>query len=570
MNILYKRFQMTAHTHASKTALQWKYKKHWRRYTYGELLEIVDKVSEAMVSKGIHETDRVALFSENCPEWFISDMALNKLGAISVPIHVMSSDGYVRHALTHSESRCIILSSNLLERFQSIVSLEQRSRLFTVVIGKEDMEDSKGSFILFDDLINKSESLPKRKQEKIEGIFHSAEGVISSIVYTSGTTGDPKGVMLTDRNFISNVDAIQKRLPTYPKDIFLSILPISHVLERTAGSYMPLLHGASVAYAQGIKNLSQDLRDIQPTAIVAVPKIFERAYEKIFARIKYESLVSRKVFYWALHQLSSENRYFRKLADLLVYRKIRKKFGGQLRVAVCGGASMQPRIIRFFSQMKIFITEGYGLTETSPVVATNNLETRNIGTVGQALENVSVKIAKDKEIMVKGPSVMQGYWKNEKETQQAFGEDQWFRTGDLGFIDEKGYLTIIGRKKDIIVTSNGKNIYPEQIEMEYNLSPFVAQSLLVGHRKKFLALLVVLDIEKIKNMFGNIPDDIHIRVQQDIKKINNKLLPIERAKEIILIDEPFTLENDQLTATLKVRRKIIEAKYTNTIDAVYA
>jgi len=562
MNKLYLRFQQAARENAKKIAIHWKYQGQWKNYTYQELLDHIDVVALGLSSIGVQASDRVVILSENRPEWIISDMALCKIGAISVPIHIVSSDEYVRYVVKNSECKVVITSSRLVKKIKKDHSLQKKN--ITYIVMGTSTKDSKESFVAFEDLYTKKDFI--QKQNKI-GV-HKKEH-LSSIVYTSGTTGDPKGVMLTDTNFISNIDAIQKRLPCYGSDIFLSILPLSHVLERTAGSYVPLLHGASVAYNNDIQELSHDLKQIRPTVIIAVPKIFERAYEKIFSRIQCESVFSRKIFYWALHQLSSKNSIFRKIADVLVYRKIRKKFGGRLRVSVCGGASMQARIIRFFSQLGIRIVEGYGLTETSPVVATNSIEKNNIGTVGRALHNVSLKIADDKEILVRGPSVMQGYWNNEKETKEVFTQDNWFKTGDLGFINAEGYLSIIGRKKDIIVTSNGKNIYPEKIETEFNLSPFVDQSLLVGHGKKFLALLVVPDKEKVEEVYGSLPRDVHGHIWRDMNKINKKLIPTERVKKMALVEEPFSLENEQLTATLKVRRKKIEARYADKIKTLY-
>ncbi|MCX6799997.1 MAG: AMP-dependent synthetase/ligase, partial [Candidatus Falkowbacteria bacterium] len=381
---------------------------------------------------------------------------------------------------------------------------------------------------------------------------------VASLVYTSGTTGVPKGVMLTNANFISNVDAARKEFSITAKDKFLSFLPLSHVLERTLGSYIPILSGAEIYYSEGIKQLKDNLAEVKPTILICVPKILERFYEGVRDNAEKGSNLKKKIFYFAL---KNKDNFF---ADVLVFRKIRKLFGGNLRFCVSGGASINSRILKFFYNAKIKITEGYGLTETSPIISANKLNNLRPGSVGELLEDVQVKISVDKEILVKGANVMKGYWQQAKKTKETFDKDGWFKTGDQGYLDNENFLFITGRKKDLIVTSNGKNIAPEKIENILNLSPYILQSLVVGHKRSNLTVLIVVDKNNIKDI-----NDVKSIIQKEIDMVNKNLEHHEYIKAFELIDHPFSQELGELTPTLKIRRFIVEDKYAKVIERMY-
>lgn len=544
MSLIYKNFRETALKHGGKAAVYWKEEGKWRFFSFREFLEKVDGLASGFRRLGLKTGDRAAILSENRPEWLLSDLALNKVKAVSVPIHFTSKKPLIEYILNDSESGFFIVSANLLDKFRDFFL--SRADLKIIVIGGQ----ASSPFFNFQDLIEK---------EKDEEIFYSEEdgGKVASVIYTSGTTGEPKGVMLTNKNFLFNVRASCQAIPLYPSDKFLSFLPLSHVLERTGGSFAPLLSGAAIAYAQNLKTLSADLLAVKPTVLVSVPKIFERIYEEIFANVRKKSFFARSLFFWSLKQKENSPGYW--LADKLVLRKIRKIFGGSLRFAISGGASINEKILRFFQRVGIKVAEGYGLTETAPIVAVNSLEDSRPGKVGRPLAGVEVKIAPDKEILVRGENVMAGYWKKEELTAETLDRDGWFKTGDLGFLDSEGFLTIIGRKKDLIVTSNGKNIAPEKIENILNLSPLIEQSLVVGHGRNYLSALIVPGKTAASEE----------NIVREIEKVNQTLEAHEQVRKFKLLSRPFSLEEDELTPTLKIRRKIVEQKYKEMIDEMY-
>lgn len=518
---------------------------------------MVDDLAAGLSAYGVRSTDRLAILSENRPEWLACDLAINKLGAVSVPIHATANQSLIEYILKDSGSKFIFISAELYKKHQ--VSLKQYAGVFfdfKIILFDQGVETEDADITPFVSLFD--------KKHQVEAV----KGDLASIVYTSGTTGEPKGVMLTNANFLSNAEAACEAINVTPEDKFLSFLPLSHVLERTAGSYIPILHGASIAYAEGIKQLSDNLKEVKPTILISVPRVFERMQDKIFASMRDKNPWVKKLFYWSLKQKESGFSY--NVADFLINRKIRGIFGGHLRFAVSGGAPINERILRFFGNVGVKIVEGYGLTETSPIITENTLEHNRPGTVGRPIRGVEVKIAEDKEILVKGPGVMQGYWQKEADTKETFDDEGWFKTGDFGFLDRNNFLTVIGRKKNIIVLSNGKNVYPEKIEAQLNLAASIGQCVVVGHRRSCVAALIVLNEEylaqKIKEGKGN----INKIVSDEINRVNRELMPHEAVKKFHLLDKVFTIEDNELTPTLKVRRHYIEAKYSDLIEGLYA
>ncbi len=557
MSKIYKRFKKVATNYANRPIVKFKKDKKWFKYNYIEFLDIVDRLSFGFFDLNIKIGDRVAIFSENRWEWLASDLALNKINVISVPIHATSNKETIKYILKNSGSSYLLISKRLLEENKNfLLFIEEIKKIIVFNDSKKDLPENT---LFFNDLI--------KKEKNNYDPFLEKENGIASIIYTSGTTGEPKGVILSDDNFLSNIDAVEKRVRIMPTDRFLSFLPLSHVLERTVGSYVPIMNGAMIAYAESIQKLSDNLLEIKPTILICVPRVLEKAYSKIFENIKKKNKRIKKIFYWALKKKNSKIKSF--IADVLILRKIRKiVFGGKIRFVVSGGASLTENVLRFFKGINIKLVEGYGLTETSPIVSTNSLENPKIGTVGSPINGVKVKIDNDKEILVKGANVMKGYWQKKDLTREAFNGDGWFKTGDLGFLDADNFLTIIGRKKDIIITSNGKNIAPEKLESLLNLNKYIEQSLVVGHRKDFLsALIVPADILKDKNKKDY--KKIKKEIEKEIEKINKDLPNHEQIKKIQILKRPFSIEAGELTPTLKLRRKILEAKYVHEIKKLY-
>jgi long-chain acyl-CoA synthetase len=559
---LYTEFRKSALEYKNRPALYSKKNKKWNKITYRELLEKIDGLAEGLLSAGIKAKDNVAILAENCPEWLISDLALNKIGAVSVPIHKTSKKPLVEYVLDNSESGFLIITEELFNTYKNFYLRKNAIKKIILINRSEASENENEKLINFNDLLKNSTKQEIQTQTSIDDL--------ASIIYTSGTTGEMKGVMLTNKNFIANIESAKKVIDVSQEDKLLSVLPLSHVLERTDGSYTALMKGASIAYAEDIKKFIDNLKEVKPTIIVCVPKLFQRIHENIFTEIKGKNLIIKNFFYWSLSR--DKNSYSYKLADWLMFKKIRRIFGGRLRYAVSGGASIHERILRFFQKIGIDIIEGYGLTETSPLVSANQLSTNKIGTTGQIVPGTEVKIADDKEILIKGDNVTRGYWKKDEETRELFTADGWMKSGDLGFLDKENYLTIIGRKKEIIVLSNGKNVSPEKIESAINLSTSIEQSLVVGHKRDCLAALIVPNYQLLKNKF-NIDiseiEKIKFIIKKKIDKANKRLEPHSQIRKFVFLERPFSVEENELTPTLKIKRKVIEDKYSRLIDSMY-
>ena len=569
-------FFETVKQHSNKVALLYKKEGVYFPVTYKDLEKKIIIFSSALQKLGVEKGDRIAILSENRPEWVISDISIMAVGAITVPLHATFSAKAICTVLKHSKAKILIVSNidflnkvllgqKYLKNLQKIIVIDKLT-----AVQKETLS---GKVLGFKALMGMHQS------DNYEKIFLDPDEVCS-IIYTSGTTGKPKGVLLTHRNFLSNVEAVSEMIPVKKSDVFLSFLPLSHILERMAGYYMPLFHGAAIAYAENTKELAHNLKEVKPTILISVPRIFEKFHDAIWDKINKSSPLQKIFFKWALKQKKKNFAY--KIADYFVFKKIRSQMGGKLRLAISGGASLNENIARFFSKIGIIILEGYGLTETSPVISANREYDFKFGTVGKVAPGVKIKIADNKEILVKGPNVTQGYFENKKETKNVFDKEGWFCTGDLGFIDKQGFLTVIGRGKEMIVTSGGKNVWPEPIENLLNNDRFVSQSLALGNGQKFISALIVPDWQEIEAYMkeNNLALQEHDKLvknpallavfQERIdKKINPNLSEYEKIKKFKLLPQEFSQEQDELTPTLKLRRRIIETHCQKSIQSMY-
>jgi len=560
----------------TKPALSFKESNVYFSYTFSEISQKVKNLAFALKGFGIKKGDKIAILSENRPEWVIADLAGMSIGAVIVPLHTTFNPKAICNVLCHSEAKVIFVShTDLLVK---VLLFQKELPFLEKIIYVEKLESdirkvSEKEILNWEDIVDNTE--PKNFEP--ENIFPDD---VCSIIYTSGTTGEPKGVQLTHRNFLENAEAVKKIIPLKPDDVFLSFLPLSHVLERLAGYYVPLLSGLTIAYAESPKKLINNIKEVKPTIIISVPRIFEKFYDAIWDNIDKSSSFKKAIFHWALKQKKKTFRFA--LADFLVFKKIREKMGGRLRLTISGGATLNKKIAKFFYKIGILILEGYGLTETSPVVSVNREKDFKFGTVGKVIPGVSLKISEEKEILVKGPNVMKGYYKNLEETQKVFDRDGWFHTGDLGFVDNEGFLTVIGRKKEMIVTSGGKNVWPEKIENELNHDPFISQSMIIGNGRKFISALIVPDWEEIRSYLKregkpvkdpeelvSSPEIIKL-FEQRVEKINKNLSNYEDIKKFKLIVDEFSQEREELTPTLKLRRHIIEKHYQKQIEEMYS
>ena len=564
----------------------------YRDVPWSHVLDTVCYFSLGLSSVGIRKDDKVALLSENRPEWIYADLAILSLGAVTVPIFPTYKRREVEYIINHSESRAIIISNNrhlskierLIERYENIIT----------IISFDGITHTH-TIITASDLIARG----KQKAQDHKNVFFSRirriqEEDCASIIYTSGTTGPPKGVMLTHRNFVSNCEASARALPApVARTVGLSVLPLSHVFARVAGYYRSIYLGITIAFAEGLNTLFQNLQEVRPHVANFVPRIFEKFYHRIIGMAESSSTVKRKIFYWALGvgkkryvlQLKKQRlpfilhiAYF--VARILVFNNIRKQFGGRVHYFISGGAKLSREIARFFYAANLLILEGYGLTETAPVVSVNRLGRNRFGTVGIPLDNVSVAIAEDGEIVIKGPNIMRGYYKDEGATHAVI-KDGWLYSGDIGSIDENGFLKITDRKKDIIVTSAGKNVAPQNIENHLIADRFINQVFVCGDGEKYLSALIVPDFEQLEQfaqkqgiVYDSLEELISKKevctvIRERIDAVNIELTDYERIKKFHLLSKEFTLEEGELTPTLKMKRNIVSFHYKDIIDKMY-
>lgn len=565
----------------------------WLSLSFGETARRARNLGLGLHGLGIGPGDRIAIWSENRPEWNIADLAVLAIGAVDVPIYTTQTRHEIEYILLDAGARTIFVSKSFLADALDI----QRAGLLDRIIlfDKNGNESGLDSVIDLGQLIAAGEVVDRKEPRLYEALSKKVTpDELATQIYTSGTTGDPKGVMLTHGNLAANVIFCYRwnHLENY-HDIALSYLPLSHIFERGAW-YIFMYAGFTIAYAESIEAVPANLAEVQPTLMTSVPRMFEKMYARMLERGVASPFPRRQVFLWAMGiarkwadlkdrrqdpglVLSLEH----KLADALVYSKLRQAVGGRIRAFMSGGAPLAPEIAYVFAGAGITILQGYGLTETSPVISSNTVESNRVGTVGKVMDGVQVKIAGDGEILVKGDTVTQGYFNRPDVTRGAFTEDGWFCTGDIGVIDAEGYLSITDRKKDLIKTSGGKYIAPQKIESLVMSSRFVSQVVVVGNRRNYAAALVVPNFEMLRSYarlkgIGLSDDKEMIRdprivdlIQRQIDKYTTGLARYETIKKVALLGQELTIASGELTPTMKPRRRFIEQKYAAVIDSIY-
>lgn len=556
----------------------------WEKFSTALYKKLVDDFSYGLLQMGITKGDKIFTISNNRPEWNIMDMGMSQIGAVHVPVYPNNSDEEYKHILEHSDARLVIVSSQAF--YEKIKPLADKTpnieKLFTI----DQVAAANNINEIFK--LGETNHEPERLAEIKAGI--SSEDLVS-IIYTSGTTGVPKGVMLSHNNFLSNVKASTHLLPVDHNGMFLSFLPLCHVFERMV-NYLLQYQGVSVYYAESIETIGDNLREVSPDGFASVPRVIEKLYDKLILTGRNLSGIKKALFFWAVnlglrYELNRENGAFyelqRKIADKLIYKKWREALGGNLKVIVSGGAALQPRLARVFNCAGLKIQEGYGLTETSPVIAVNHAEYPNMrfGTVGPLLENVEVKIAEDGEILMRGPSLMMGYYKDPERTAEAIDSEGWFHTGDIGELQDRNILKITDRKKEIFKLSTGKYVAPQVVENIYKESQFIEQIMVVGAGEKFTAAIIgpafhflngwaFLNNVKYRDSKALIQHPKVIeRFKQEVERINQGLNPHEQIKQFELTCTEWTPETGELSPTLKLRRNIIKAKYKILFDRIY-
>ncbi|MGE5410790.1 MAG: AMP-dependent synthetase/ligase [Clostridiales bacterium] len=577
----------------SKPLMRYKSAGQWVDVSYAQLKEETEKFAMGLATLNIKKGDKIAIISENRPEWVYSDLAILSMGAVDVPIYPSLTADSVEFILKDSESVGIICSN----KFQLNKILKIRSNCknlkFIILLNEKDQTHTSPELFSFKEVQERGLVFRKDNLFFLKDASKACSGDdLCTIIYTSGTTGIPKGVLLTHRNIISNVYAASEALPFNKDDVFLSFLPLCHIFERMAGYYTAFSSGCMVCYAESIEAVASNMVDIKPTIITTVPRLFERIYSKIRKNVESQSEKKQQIFNWAVEigreyaqakkadKLTLGLSLKHKAADKLVLKQIRDKTGGKLRFFVSGGAALPRELGEFFEAVGITILEGYGLTESSPVIACNRVDDYKFGSVGKPFPGVEVKIAPDGEILVRGPNVMQGYFKNKKETEAVL-KDGWLHTGDIGVFDAEGFLVITDRKKHLFKTSNGKYIAPTPIENLFLGSKYIDQFVLIGDRRMFLSALIVPDFEAVREYADSHGIDyesdtdlvnnkeIYEIIEKDLERFQRQLANFERVRKFVLLDKPFSLESGEVTPTLKLKRKTIEERYSTLIDEMY-
>jgi long-chain acyl-CoA synthetase len=564
----------------------------WIDISGQHLLDQVHDFSLGLIELGVHPGERVALLSENRPEWAVADYACLAARCADVPIYPTLPAGQTEYLLRDSGAVAACVSTRIqLAKVQSI--RENLPALRHVIVF--DPEAGGGDGVLsFEEVRRRGREARPRHPDWRAKALGVAPTDLATIIYTSGTTGEPKGVMLTHGNLTSNVVSCLEVLDMRPEDECLSFLPLSHVFERTAGHYIMLQAGILINYARSVESVSNDLLDREPTVVTSVPRLFEKIYTRVVDRAAGASATKRRLFRWAkrvgdawTESMLGDGRVplllqaQHAVADRLVFSRLRERTGGRIRFFISGGAPLSPEVARFFYASGLMLLEGYGLTETSPVVSVNVPGAHRIGSVGRPLPGVEVRIAEDGEILTRGPHVMAGYFHKPEATAEAIDADGWFRTGDIGRLDEDGFLYITDRKKDLIVTAGGKNIAPQPIEGRLKTNPFIGNAVMLGDRRKFPIALLVPEFERLREWAATEgitePDDaalvalpsIQAKMEMEAKKHLRDLASFEVPKKFLVLERDFTIERGELTPKLSVRRRQVEDNFRDRIAALF-
>lgn len=573
--------------------LNYKRDGEWRKISSDEMISRAENIALGLFSIGLRKEDRAAIVSANLPEWTLADAGCQFAGIIDVPIYTTLSPNSIEYILKDSGAKVLFLQhkrtfDRIQEVFPNCPDLEK------VVFFGGDKPDSEDAISL-EELEDLGEKLKAEKPELIGELQKDITSEdIATLIYTSGTTGEPKGVMLAHSNIISNVVDAGENFSFSVKDVPLSVLPLSHIFERSA-MYLYIYNGMGVFYAESIEKVADNLAEVRPTIFVGVPRVFEKVYAKAKLKSAQAGGLKEKIFDWAIDIAKEYARLIENkkdiptflaikhtIADKLVFAKMREFFGGRLRSCITGGAALSDEIYLIFNGAGISIMQGYGLTETSPVITSNNPLNRKLGTVGKPIRSAQIRIASDGEIEVSGAGVMLGYYNKPEETRKAFTDDGFFKTGDIGEIDSEGFLKITDRKKELFKTSGGKYIAPSPIEQMIKTSRFVSQVVLIGNERKFPAALIVPDFEQLEsfvkheNLKLNSPKEIIenenvLRLfEKEIEKYCGSLSNYEKVKKIALLENELTVESGELTPTLKIKRRIVDEKYKDVIDKIYS
>ncbi len=586
-------FLHAAEKYNRSDALNYKKDGKWHQISSGEIISRAENIALGLYSLGVRRGDKVALLAANSPEWTLTDAGCQFAGIIDAPIYTTLAPNAVEYIVKDCGAKIFFLQNN--ESFERLKKILPECPTIEKLVFFDCAEMKAENAISLEELEEAGAKLKQENPYLIKELINAVEPQdVATLVYTSGTTGEPKGVMLTHANLISNVTSVGMEFTFAHTDKPLSVLPLSHVFERS-GMYVYILNGTAVHYAESIEKAADNLREVAPTIFVGVPRIFEKVYARAKVKAAQESRAKEIIFDWAI-EVGKEYAYRTEfgqpiprplavkynIADRIVFSKLREFFGGKLRLCITGGAPLSDDIYLIFNGAGISILQGYGLTETSPVVTTNTLLNSRLGTVGKPVRNVEIRTATDGEIEVSGPNVMLGYYNKLEATREVFTDDGWFKTGDIGTIDKDGFLKITDRKKELFKTSGGKYIAPSPIEQMIKASRFISQVVLIGNGQKFPVALIVPNFEQLRNYakikslsietnteFCSHPRIINL-IERQVAELTENLSRYEKVKKFALLENELTLEGGELTPTLKVKRRVIDEKYREIIKKIYS
>ena len=592
MDTIGELFLKIANKYPDKEVLYYKHAGRYHGIKFREFLQKVEWFALGIEAIGFNQGDKVALLSENRPQWMISDLAVIGIGGIDVPLYTSLTPSQIEYMINDSGSKIVVVSKEAL--LKKILSVRDRLTAVEkiIVIDSVESKNKAEGVITFQEVIETgikiSETGAQRFDEKVKRVKPSD---LATIMYTSGTTGVPKGVMLSHSNIVSEVRALSKSIDAGVEDLLISYLPLSHVLERLV-EYFLIMNGTAVGYCESIESLPRNLMELKPTLLVSVPRVYEKVYSMIVDGLEKGSAFKKRVFDWAVIAGKSyrESDGFKRssfkylkylIAEKYVLSKVKERLGGRLRILISGGASLSKEVGRFFNDLGLAIQEGYGLTETTCAVTLNRRDKIRYGTVGQPLPGVEVAIGDGNEILVRGQVVMQGYYKDEEGTRKVVDQDGWLHTGDVGYMDSDNFLVITDRIKDLIKTSGGKYVAPQQIENLYKTNKFISQAVVTGDGRKYITALLIPDFDVLKKYseeekipFSGKEDLINnpkiISIYQSItNKINKDLANFEKIRKITLLAIDFSIGSEEVTPTMKLKRSIILKKYKDVIDKMY-
>lgn len=589
-------FENRAKKYGSRIAIEKKLKGKWESSSWEDYYKRAAYVGLALYDMGLKKGDKVSLLSENRLEWLYTDMGVLGAGGCIVPIYPTLIDEEVEYIVSHSESKFMVVENNQ-QLQKGLYTAKRYPGLQKIIVVDMDGVSANPIVMSFAELLEKGKNLYDANPGKFKELADSVtQDDLATIVYTSGTTGVPKGAMITHKNIMAVVMALHNIEPHYAYDTDQTVpfLPLSHVFERIAGHFYGMYVGITASYAESFDTILQDIQEKRPTVVLAVPRVLEKVYQRIISQVQEQSPFKQKVFYWGqkvgntistLREQKKKPGLFLKLkykiAYTIIFKKLQNALGGRVRWMTASGAPTAREIILFFNSAGIMVIEGYGMTECCAPATMSNIADYRIGTVGRPLPGVDIKIADDGEILIEGDNVFKGYWKMPEETKDSFTPDGYFMSGDIGVFDDAGFLMITDRKKDLIITSGGKNVAPQKIENLIKSDPLFTQAIVIGDKRKYLTALVNISQEQAERVakekdiefasFNELLENEKFQkiVEEHIERCNQKLARYETVKKVGIIRNEFSKETGELTATLKVKRKVVQEKYKPIIDSLY-